>query len=290
MELKKTKMGPFMLLALLFLPVIALATETCYLQINFKEIRSETNPKIVPLEISLAYGDYRGLVIPYSPDTPYSYLLDVYDNNGQLISIYPVQSSLNLYYSAIDQSGVEGGGVFELETGFNSLMIPYNEQISSIKFRLTDGEVAIPIDKDLTCEVTCKQENEGGTYGLDKCCSGLIPSTQSSKSFVCINCGDGICSPNEDEYSCFEDCKPGNIGTSPENAILDTGRPEPDTPSLDYPIQPISIINGQNIEDNDSILFAVLIIFTVTIATIVLFVIMNIRKKPKRPRAQPSNS
>ena len=94
------------------------------------------------------------------------------------------------------------------------MIIPYdaNNPISYIKIDnqgVKTSFITVPT-ADLTQQIAniplCKKENESVDIINNKCCSGLIPSSQEDDLYICVNCGDKICSQYESYNSCPIDC------------------------------------------------------------------------------------
>jgi len=59
----------------------------------------------------------------------------------------------------------------------------------------------------IECKRTCLIKEEIGSYAKEEeCCLEYRKVQLNPTDFACIICGDGICSENEDIYSCYEDC------------------------------------------------------------------------------------
>ena len=128
-----------------------------------------------------------------------SHILNTYDAENAVIKKYSVYTSLFI-------SNFSGEGEILKEAVINAV-IPYDEKINKITISNSSAETDLKINSSLIkCERTCKMENEKGNYLKDNCCMDFIPATQKDDTFICIKCGDNICSRYEDKYSCPEDC------------------------------------------------------------------------------------
>lgn len=189
--------------------------EKCYIKLKIgeklkssEETAGSSNIVFSLKETDSLYGVYDNLVEKYYEDS--DYVLKTYNRNGKLLGKYSLYSSRFILWDNFSESGSRGG-VKELESGTITAVIPYDNKIQTIKVEHKGKETDLQINlSELKCEKTCKTENEEGSYEQgEKCCTGLIPATQPDGSFVCVKCGDSICSKYEDRHSCPEDCGPG---------------------------------------------------------------------------------
>jgi hypothetical protein len=190
---------------IMFLALIssASAIESCYVELEINETKNNEIIEFSMLNLKNLYGHHQGLVNPYYGEA--DYILRTYDEGSRLMDEYAVSSSRFIFY---DNPGEEDlGGVIEADSGTIFATIPYSENINSIKVENEGIETDLNIyPNEIVCERTCKIENEVGDYKTEDCCSGFIQSLQEEDAFICINCGDGVCSENEDPYLCAEDC------------------------------------------------------------------------------------
>ena len=81
---------------------------------------------------------------------------------------------------------------------------------------------------DYSCE--CFEEdcaNEGETISgqlgsTEKCCEGLVATTDTPDLAICIKCGDGICKAYENVYDCPEDCEDNKTIEERYNDLADS--------------------------------------------------------------------
>ena len=183
--------------------------EECYIELEINE--KKVGEKI---QFSLGsqenlYGLYDGLVDFYDEEVPGDYILNVYNTEGKLLNQYSLYSGRYILWDNFSGEGPPGGTV-ELGEGIISPVIHYEDNIGSIKIENEGKETDLNVDVSaIKCERTCKIEGEIGNYKTDRCCIGFIPVTIDNKgNFICVNCGDGICSEYEDRWNCPEDCDP----------------------------------------------------------------------------------
>ncbi len=188
----------------------------CFLKLQIKETLKNYDQVIKAPETKMdvafsliSQENYYGKEYPldeYNADqSAGNYILNVYDGQNNIIKKYSVPTSLII-------SDFSGSGELLKEAIINAA-IPYGSGIKKIAISNNGVETDLKINPSLIkCERTCKIENEKGNYKADSCCIGFIPATQNKGaldgSFVCVKCGDKICSQYEDKYSCPEDCSP----------------------------------------------------------------------------------
>jgi len=220
--------GAFVLIAVFaFLPFKTYAIgESCFIQLEIKETKIkdilDKQGKITGQEVQFSlesleniYEYFPGSIEEYNPDSASAYILNVYDGSGK-VKKYPLSSARFVLWDCFSEDCDEPGGLAEQDQGVISVVIPYQKNIAKITVSNKDKETDLKINPaDIKCERTCRIENEFGIYGVDKCCLGFIPSTQPDGSFVCVKCGDGICSEHETKKSCPMDCPGGKTPSVP---------------------------------------------------------------------------
>ncbi len=189
-----------------------LAAEDFYIQLHIKETGTGSDVNFALQDISALYGDYDKLVSVYEegvaePD----YILETYDSAKEKVADYSLDSARFLYYDT-----EEGGGAEESNSGVIKTVIRYGDFISVEYIRVNNQGIKtgfIPVSKVKVLQAmeaapVCAGENESVDIINSACCSGFIPASQSGGSYVCVKCGDNVCSQFENEYSCKEDCQP----------------------------------------------------------------------------------
>lgn len=210
----------FLLLPLLFFVGIQAASaitvpivKDVYIQLDIKEEKIDSGVKFSLNKASVIYGSYenRYKLYDYKEATPSDYTLETYNINKQLISNYEIKSSRLVQIDFQEN----GGRVIELQNGVIQTIMPYAREMSTVYIRVDNKGVKtnfiyLPVAQLAQSSLKqinfCKQENYGGYYIKDSCCSGLVPVVQQGGSFICVRCGDGICSRYESKYVCPEDC------------------------------------------------------------------------------------
>lgn len=189
--------------------------EKCYIQleINEKKIKDIFDDKgeIISQEIEFSllnltnlYGLYDTSIEYYDEENPSSYILRTYDKDGNILANFSLSLGRFIFYDTFEQENP--GGVIEINESIISIIMPFDMKIRAIKIEQNNTLTNLNINpSDLKCERTCKLENEIAVE--EKCCSGLIKIKQANGNFICVKCGDNVCSEYEDEYSCYEDCK-----------------------------------------------------------------------------------
>lgn len=179
--------------------------ESCFVNLSIKE--SKVNNKIVFTfdKLENLYGIYQGAVTSYNAEFPRDYILKTYDLKNKVLGQYGVNSSRFIYYDTIDPENP--GGIIEQDQGTISTIIPYNKNIKKIKIvnNNIETDLAVPVSS-FSCQRTCKIKGETGNYENQNCCQGHFPATKEDGAFVCLQCGDNVCSPYETYYSCPTDC------------------------------------------------------------------------------------
>ncbi len=180
-------------------------SESCYIELEIKEKKINDRIEFSLLDMENLYGTYANLVNECGNESQGHYMLSTYDENRTNLHNYSVNSGRFLFYDTFNQTNP--GGIIETNQSIISIIIPYDHRIKDIKIKYNDIETELAFNSnDMRCERTCIIENETGIIGEDECCAGLIKVDKDEENFVCVNCGDGVCSENEDYYSCFEDC------------------------------------------------------------------------------------
>ncbi|MBT3398085.1 hypothetical protein HOA55_04425 [archaeon] len=243
--------------------------ESCFIRLEIGEdkIGEEIQFSLVGQEN--LYGNYGGLVDYYDDDGGIAedYLLRVNDLEGDLLFSSALSSSRFVFYDNFGEDEEDLGGVLETESGIIPVIVPYIENIGSI--RIENGEVETDLNVnvgEIICERTCMAEGETGSSDDESCCIGFIKSGgepillgdadgdgvvgeldtavfqsqfglieeglsadfdgdgdvdlsdftfirenmggEPKTPFTCVNCGDGVCSDDEDPDLCPEDCIP----------------------------------------------------------------------------------
>lgn len=207
------------------------AENKVYIGLEISETKTSSAVKFSLKSAALVYGDYDTKITPYNEDllSKRDYILEAYVDKEKASQNYYISSSRIIMIDTAD-----GGGVMELNSGTILAFLPFDMQniTSAIKIDNNGKKTAfidLPVEefeKQYTSLNFCKKENESGEYLKNECCSGLIPATQKDGSFVCVVCGDKICSQYESYKSCYEDCivaekKPENaLGSLSKNKIL----------------------------------------------------------------------
>jgi len=185
--------------------------EGCYIEIKINENKNREGS----IDFSLAeVRNFTGLadgLIPdrYREDAFYGdYILTAYDKDNKIIDSYSLNSSRFILWDNFDEEAEIPGGIKELDFGIITVVIPFDYRIEKIKIKDNDIETDLgDISPYIECRRTCKTENQRGDFSKEeRCCFGLTPVIQPNNSFICVNCGDNICSPYENIYSCPEDC------------------------------------------------------------------------------------
>lgn len=197
---------------------VAAGEEGCYIKLTIKETKIrdilDEEGNIIDQEVQFSlesvenlYGLYAGLVNEYDSEIPGNYTLNVYNTAGNLVKKYSLSSSRFILWDCFAEDCPEPGGIIENDEGLISTIIPYRNDISAIKVQKGGTETNLEVSpSQFHCQRTCKIENETGNYETESCCLEFMPVTLEDSSFICTNCGDGICSEYETEYSCWKDC------------------------------------------------------------------------------------
>jgi cysteine-rich repeat protein len=206
----KTTKQVILLVATLFL-LTFVSAESCYVQFNLEERLVPLNEENFTTSFSYTdlenlYGNYDGFVRDNSVFGDSTYALKVYDASNREIGAYSFDTSLLMFYDNFENE-TNPGGIEVLNESVNSVMIPFNESISSAKVFMNDELKLEFVVSNLSCVRNCKIPDENGTIG-ERCCDDYLESWMSNDNFTCISCGDGVCSKFEDEYLCWSDCKP----------------------------------------------------------------------------------
>jgi hypothetical protein len=204
------------LLLLLFLSFVFFAgfvkaEEGAYIGFEITETKVGSSIVFNLKNAGIVYGDYQTNITPYNEDllAKGDYVFEAYTDKNQPPQKYYVGSAREILYDTDT-----GGGAIEMNSGTITTYVPYNPASPTIAVKLDNNGVktkffnlsASLLEKQYDQINWCKKENEGGTYAKDKCCSGLIPATQKDGNFICVICGDKVCSQYESYKSCAEDC------------------------------------------------------------------------------------
>ncbi len=182
--------------------------EKCFIQLKISEEVKDQSIAFLLLETKNVYGQYDSQVQIYTPNEPSENILKTKDEQGNVLSRYHLPSSR--FIVSEDFSGADPQGeVIQVQRGTFESTIPYDTRIRKIVVESEGKEKDLNLDPTLlSCSRTCKTVGESIDLKQERCCYGLIPAEQQDNTFVCTNCGDGLCSPLENKYSCAEDCKP----------------------------------------------------------------------------------
>jgi hypothetical protein len=188
------------------------AVEKCYLEFEINESKIDDSTRFSINKIINLYGSYDHLTNLYSseyPEETSSFIIVTKNRAGAVLKKYSAESSRFVFWD--DFSGTEpSGGIEELNESAFRVIVPFDADLYSLAINDTISEkiTNLRLLRAPSCKRTCKLENEGGKWGEIECCAGLqaVQKIRDYTRFVCINCGDGICSENEDAYSCSEDC------------------------------------------------------------------------------------
>jgi hypothetical protein len=161
------------------------------------------------ISMSNLYGDYAHMVKSYSPDDQPNFIIMTKNKTGAMLGKYSAESSRFVFWD--DFSGIEpSGGIEELNESAFRVIVPFDVNLYSLAINDTiSGKITnLRLLRAPSCKRTCKLENEGGRWGEIECCAGLqaVQKIGDYTRFVCVRCGDGVCSANENAYSCSKDC------------------------------------------------------------------------------------
>lgn len=195
----------FSIIILSFSSPVFASDPLCYFRLSIQE--TKTQQGIIQFSLSELlnlYGSYEGFVDSFPGD----YVLKTYDNQGNILNSYSLSSSRFIYWDDFTEGTENPSGVQEVDSGVISTVIPYDSKINRIKIEDYDKtETDLNINPtNIKCEKTCKDENQTVEPLLQTCCQDLIPAHQQDGSYICVKCGDNVCSRYEDTYSCPEDC------------------------------------------------------------------------------------
>jgi len=233
--------------------------ESCYIELEINENKTKdiynNQSEIIfqDIEFSLfnitnLFGSYFSLFNYYNEEIPSSYILRTYDKNNTILENFSLDSGRFIFYDDFGNI-TNPGGVIELNKSVISAVIPYDKRISKIKIENGNSSTDLNVNPaDFKCERTCKIENESLTEN-ERCCSRFVKAMQDDNSYRCVKCGDGICSPYENEYSCYKDC--GRNFTCPAGYNKKEFGCEPKVPPVVPPVTPpVSQCNNNGICDN----------------------------------------
>jgi len=233
---KKEGVGLILILFLVFVSLGFVSAEECYNQINVGErLVYDATGNVSDVALSYLgsenlYGNYAGRVNEYHPDFADTYLLKVLDLFGNVLGEYSFGTGLITFYDNFGNE-TDPGGIMLDDEGQTSVVFPYFSNARRVIVYF-NGTEKINQAVSFSCERNCVLEDEiGSSNGFGqvpytKCCSGLQKIVTEEHStdyenwydFVCVKCGDGVCSQYEDYRSCWEDCTPSftcSYGTVP---------------------------------------------------------------------------
>ena len=190
---------------------IVFGGEDCFIQLEIQEKKTAGGTIVFSLlKVENVYGQYDSFVRPYLKGTSPDYILRTYDKDNKILNEYSLLSARFIFWDGEDENGNPTGGVKEINEGIITAVIPYDTNIAKIAIDSKGEETDLGVKTtDLKCERTCKIENERGDYTRgERCCLDFTPAIQRDGSFVCVKCGDGVCSGYEDQHSCYKDCGP----------------------------------------------------------------------------------
>lgn len=183
--------------------------ESCFIKLEIDEEKVGDDIQFTLGSQENLYGNHKGLVNHYDEEfgIKEDYTLRTYDSGNSRLNSFSLSSSRFLLYDTFSEDEDNLGGTIKTDSGTISVIIPHTENIASIKIENNGTETDLNINpSEIICERTCKIEDEIGNLDNDNCCIGFIRSIREDNSFICTNCGDGICSDDENNYLCAEDC------------------------------------------------------------------------------------
>jgi len=182
-------------------------SESCYVALGIEEVAVGDTVQFSLVSQRSIYGLYQGLVEVYDPEAGGEYILNVYDRQGVITGKYAAHSAMRILTDDFNSTD-DPGGIESTDSAVFLAVIPAGN-IEAVKIESNGIETNLNVNvSTISCQRTCKIEGEVMNFGVEKCCIGRIPAEQEDGTFVCVKCGDGACSRYEDEYSCYEDCKP----------------------------------------------------------------------------------
>lgn len=177
------------------------ASESCYVRLSINETKINNQIQFYLLSQENLWGNYANAIPSYGSTS--DYFLNVYNPSG--LNKYSLYSSRFIFYDNFNDSE-NPGGMIEEDNGIIDVIVPYSN-ISRVTVINNGSETDLDVDSSaIQCIKTCKDENETGIYETDSCCEGLTEAEKDTDNFVCIKCGDGICSDFESLSSCYSDC------------------------------------------------------------------------------------
>ncbi len=217
----------FLFLWMIIFGILASAqdTEKCYTKLDIQETKTadvyDDAGNVISQEIEFAVlnqnkidGLYDSFINVYDLEVPGDYIIRTYEQdlsgNYVLLGTYSAYSGRFLLYDNFNDSE-NPGGVIEFNESDFEVILPYDLNVNRIRIEHNGVENELNYYTwTAPCVTSCKKENEEGYFSEDECCLGLIPAPQANSPyfFWCVNCGDGICSENEDIHTCYKDCSP----------------------------------------------------------------------------------
>jgi len=223
---KNIKILLFLSLVLILIPFSSIhADYKTYVQLNIQETKTPNGGILFVLNnVAPLYGNYESFLTNYDVNkgNPPDYVLEIYGmpTSYTLLGKYSLRSSRFTYWDSDT-----GGGVNEVTTAVIQAIIPYDvlkpsylPKMLNLKNNIKTNLTALPVTGLKTlfdAMPKCKNENQTGSYALKNiCCPKLIPVNKTDGTFVCVKCGDGICSSQESYTSCYKDCAPKTVAVT----------------------------------------------------------------------------
>ena len=206
------------LLCLFIFSQTSFAANSAYIQIFINETKNSNGSISFALNsVTPLFGDYNTSVKVYNSANPIAstdstqYLLNVYLKSAtKAATVYILPSARFPLYDGVDSSGNPTGQVVEQISGIMNVIVPYNTAQPTTTIGIVSGGKETKLTIPSVVIPTCVSINQTGKYTNTtvNCCQGLVLIPQSDNaSFICISCGDGICSsPYEDNNICPADC------------------------------------------------------------------------------------
>lgn len=177
----------------------------CYVQLDLSEKKNGEGSSFSLVDAVPIYGKYAHLMKEYDSDNPSPWKMQISDPLGKIKGEYALFTGR---ISVLESFNPENPGeIIISDSARHKIILP---NFSPFFISITDAEensidlVSEPLN--LKCERTCKIEGEDVKFPEEQCCAPLSP-IDTGKGFVCTNCGDNICSENEDKWTCPGDCK-----------------------------------------------------------------------------------
>jgi len=182
---------------------------SCYLKFEIQESQVNDKTKFSLMSAESVYGEYDANRIFYESEGA-EFIMNTYGEYGNLLDRYALDSSRTIIAEIFPDSleSEPESEIIQLDTGKIKSTIPYNKDVAQIVIETRDETDFSVLNIDFSsfsCEISCKNEGEILKDG-EICCTGLSEIDLGGDSYVCSNCGDGICSQYEDESICKLDC------------------------------------------------------------------------------------